>query len=500
MRSPWTWAALAVASGLAYAASFPSEVLWPLAFVAFWPFFYAIERGRPSGLAALGIGALFGFVVQLASADWLIATLVRFFDFHLASSVAVVGLYAAVQAGQLALVGYVLGRANAAGLRPSWVAAPVLAAAELAYPLVFPRYLGSSFHSVPVVLQVADLGGPILVSVLAILASGAGYELLVSRWWRRPSVRLCAACALSWAAAIAYGRMRLTEVDARVARSEALNVGIVQANIGTVAKRDDPGRTYRAYLEQSLELESKGELDLVVWPETAAGFVSAPRRKLGALGAPLLFGGIESVERDGRKAFYNSGFLVSRTSESGPYRKEHLLPFGEYLPFGDVFPSLYALARNTTRFTPGTGTEPLALGSHRISVMICYEDILPSFVRGMVGEAAPELLVNLTDDAWFGETREPWMHLALARLRAVEHHRYLVRATNTGVSAIIDPAGRLAAHSGVYEAATLRGTVRWLGGRTLYERSGDWPGWISVLATAWLLFRSRNELPPAVST
>ena len=113
---------------------------------------------------------------------------------------------------------------------------------------------------------------------------------------------------------------------------------------------------------------------------------------------------------------------------------------------------------------------------------ICYEAAVPGFVRRMVAEAQPNLLVMLSNDAWFGDSHEPWIHLAVARMRAIEHHRFAVRATNSGVSAIIDPAGRLVTRSGLLTRENLRGTVQAFDGETLYGRAGDWAGWLAAAA------------------
>jgi len=114
-----------------------------------------------------------------------------------------------------------------------------------------------------------------------------------------------------------------------------------------------------------------------------------------------------------------------------------------------------------------------------VTALICYEDILPRFTNDAVRHADPDLLVNITNDAWFGDSAEPWQHLALAQLRAVEHRRYLVRGTNSGVSAVIDPVGRVVARSGTFRQETVTARIRWMRSKTLYERLGDWP-WLCV--------------------
>src|SRR5262249_25600521 len=149
-----------------------------------------------------------------------------------------------------------------------------------------------------------------------------------------------------------------------------------------------------------------------------------------------------------------------------------LLAFGEYLPFGDTFPVLYKWSPHSGRFSPGNTLDPLLVdvkgATHKVSALICYEDILPGFTNRAVAYAEPELLVNMTNDAWFGDTNEPWQHLALAKFRAIEHRRFLVRSTNSGVSAIIDPNGAVVdgTLSTPFKAESHDAIVRWLQGGT----------------------------------
>jgi apolipoprotein N-acyltransferase len=110
-------------------------------------------------------------------------------------------------------------------------------------------------------------------------------------------------------------------------------------------------------------------------------------------------------------------------------------------------------------------------------------------VNSIVRNGNPDLLANLTNDAWFGDSTEPWIHLALAKLRAVEHRRYFVRSTNSGVSAIIDPVGRVVAHTGTFRAESLAGEVAWLRGGTVYGTLGDGPFWLATLAAVYAAVR-----------
>jgi apolipoprotein N-acyltransferase len=135
-------------------------------------------------------------------------------------------------------------------------------------------------------------------------------------------------------------------------------------------------------------------------------------------------------------------------------------------------------------FDAARDTPALHLGPWRIATPICYEAVRPDFVRRMVAAARPHLLVTLANDARFGDSQEPWLHFALARLRAVEQRRYLVRATNSGISAVVDPAGRVVARTGVLTRENLRALVHPLDGETVYARLGDRPAWVAAAVVA----------------
>jgi apolipoprotein N-acyltransferase len=204
------------------------------------------------------------------------------------------------------------------------------------------------------------------------------------------------------------------------------------------------------------------------------------------IGVPAIFGAVvvRRVSDARQYVLYNTAVASDQAGTiTGRYDKQYLLTFGEYLPFGETFPVLYQWSPNSGHFSPGTSLEPIEVDirgeKHPVTALICYEDILPRFTNDAVRHARPELLVNMTNDAWFGDTAEPWEHLALAKFRAIEHRRFLVRGTNSGVSAVIDPVGRVIAHSGTFRQDTVAATIHWMQSRTVYEIVGDWP-WLLV--------------------
>ncbi len=211
---------------------------------------------------------------------------------------------------------------------------------------------------------------------------------------------------------------------------------------------------------------------------------------------PLLFGAASVDGSTGRNLKYNSALLVGADGViRDAYDKNLLIPFTEYVPLADAVPWLKKRLVSSSDFAAATERPALRLGGWRISALICHEIVQAAFVRRVVVEARPHLLATLANDSWFGDSQEPWVHLAMARLRAVVHRRYLVRATNSGISAIVDPIGRELVRSGLLVRENLRATVRLLEGATLYTVWGDWPGWLAALLVV-VAMACRNQRPP----
>lgn len=499
-------AGLAALFGALYAVAFPGIGIWPLAFVAFAPLLLALYRQPPR--RALWLGLVGGTVMTSTGFYWLVEMLRTFSGFPIALCALFFLILAAYQGGRMALLAWVYSRAAERGWPHRLVFLGAFALSELVYPLLFPWYFAACAYRAPALMQLAELGGPILVGLVFVGASLSLAELVIARMERK---KPCRATVFGGAAGVAvsllFGLWRVLAVDARAAAAEPVHVGLVQGNMGLMQKRDDPGEGLRRHQRLTQELRSRG-VELVVWSESAVTFAvpeamaaSFLRDRVAArLGIPAIFGGVLfRTDRD-RERWFNTAIATDARGEvRGRYDKQFLLAFGEYIPFGDTFPIVYQLSPNSGRFSAGTSLDPLVLdvgGKKRtISALICYEDILPSFTRGLVSHGNPELLVNLTNDAWFGDSMEPWQHLALAQLRSVEHRRYLVRATNSGVSAIIDPVGRVIANTQTFRVATLDTTVRWLRATTAYEVVGDIPWYVVAITVAVAAFRRRTRRP-----
>lgn len=509
--------AAAVGSGLLYWIAFAGIDIWPLAFVAFVPLVLALRGRTPKQGAWLGL--LCGLTMNLGGFYWLLEMLRVFSGFPTAICLVFVVIICAYQGGRLALMGWLQARAASRGHHELLAFAVAFAASELLYPLLFPWYFAATVHQVPALIQIADLGGPILVGLVLVGVNLALAELLLARVERRRVRRLELAVGLgSLAATLVYGAARVAAVDARVAKAPEARVGLIQGNMGLLQKRQNPNEGLQRHMRLTEQLHARDPLDFVVWSESSVTFAVPEElaisghymrtRFAARLGVPAIFGAVLTRrDPDPRRGtrFFNTALATDAKGEvTSRYDKHFLLMFGEYLPFGDAFPVLYSWSPHSGKFSPGTTLDPLLVEAkgarHRVATLICYEDILPGFANDAVVHGNPELLVNITNDAWFGDTAEPWQHLALAKFRAVEHRRFLVRTTNSGVSAVVDPVGRTVLHTGTFVEDAQAATIRWLDGTTVFEVAGQKP-WvvasIGAFAMAFRRRRARASAPPA---
>ncbi len=503
-----TWPAYgaAVLCGFLYFLAFPGIDIWPLSFVALVPLIVAL-RGQTQR-RAFGLGWAAGFTMTMCGFYWLLDMLKTFSGFPTPLCVLFMGILCGYQAGRIGLCGLLAARAERRGWPPGLSFALAFAASELVYPLLFPWYYGATVHQAPAFAQVAELGGPIAVALTLVAANLALAEPLVARLTQRAiDWRRSAGCAAIVLVSALYGAIRIPQIDAKTAQAPHGRVGLVQANMSLEGKRVDQREGLRRHLNLTRELQKKGPLDLVVWSETSVMSAVDERnaaQQLGLrfanrLGVPALFGGVlvREVSDEREYVLFNSALLTNQQGQLvGRYDKQFLLAFGEYLPFGDTFPVLYKWSPNSGKFTPGSTLDPLPLAGRDIATFICYEDINPGFVNSIVKRGSPELLANLTNDAWFGDTTEPWIHLALSQFRAIEHRRFFVRSTNSGVSAFVDPVGRITQHSTPFREEALVENIAWLKATTPYELWGDVPWWLVSIAIVLMGFRSRRAGVP----
>ena len=479
--------ALPTTSGVLYFLSWIGFGIWPLAFLCFVPLLFSLREATPR--EALRRGGWFGFVAHLGGYTWVIH-LLRVFAFAPLPLAFLGYLVLCLAQGFLfGVVAWALRRAWTATRWPLALLLPLcLVATEFVYPLLFQSYTGVALMPLVPLVQVADLGGVLLLSALQAAVNGALADLLFTR-----RLRPAAFAALAVAASLTYGLWRIGRIDAREQTAPLRRIGIAQPNVGEIALHRNPYASVQALWADTAELHSRGA-DLVIWPEV--GYNLRPVRD-GDDGRAISFGIpvsiIAGVERVRGKEAWNSALVLGPDGKIGDhYDKIQLLAFGEYIPLGDWFPVLYEWSPLATHLSQGTSTRPLRDGGYRYATFICYEDILPWIVRKVMsdqGEGRAHALVNLTNDSWYGAGHEQEQHLQLAALRSIEHRRWLLRATSTGISAFVDASGRVVTRI----PADVRGVavrdVPMLQGTTVYEVVGDWPGWMALAVMGFVAAR-----------
>jgi apolipoprotein N-acyltransferase len=342
------------------------------------------------------------------------------------------------------------------------------------------------------VIQIAELGGVHAVSfvLLAVNAALAGCLLLT---WRRALAGALAAGVLVLAALL-FGHARLPDSTVR----PAARVTLMQPSIEQPVKWEPRHSIETLSIYFALTRQAAAERpDLVVWPETALPTIlrsdpqlAASLRLLSAeLHAPLVVGSLDAEGNPPR--FRNSAFVLSDQGIVGRYDKIHLVPFGEFVPLSGVIGFVRGWAEFISELEPGTRTVVFPGPPAPYGVVICYEGIFPDLVRDFVRNGA-RLMVNMTNDAWFGRTSGPEQHLSMYPFRAVEHRISVVRAANTGVSAFITPSGRIVRRMNLFERGLLTESVPLRVGKTLFTRLGDWPGLLALAASAAALASTRR--------
>jgi apolipoprotein N-acyltransferase len=353
--------------------------------------------------------------------------------------------------------------------------------------------LGSSQVTVLPVAQLASVAGVYGLSALVALVSAA-FAVAVVVEGRARTASIAAATGLLLVCA-GFGAWRVAE-GSLTRGGTPITVGLVQGNIPQEQKWDPQFQReiLSTHLEMTRESVARGAA-FVLWPESSTPFMfdedraqgDEVRRLAQELRVPVLLGS-DQIERKPTLHLYNSAFLVDPAGRTaGVYRKMHLVPFGEYIPFKRWLHFVSPLVESLAEFAPGASVVMLPIGSHRVSTAICYEIVFPSLMRDAV-MAGSELLTTITNDGWYGDSSAPFQHFELASMRAIEQGRYLARAANTGISGIVDPYGRVIARSSIFERTALVGEVRFLTSRTIYSIAGDVVVYASVALTLAALF------------
>jgi apolipoprotein N-acyltransferase len=476
------------------------------------------RNGQPLRFAQSAVlGYICGIGWYLGNCYWIYPTMHLYGDLSEAASAGVLVLFALYLGLYLGLLGLVF-----AVIRRTWgvsialVTSPLLwVAIELARDRVtgFPwDLLGYSQIDNLTLIRMAPWTGVFGLSL---------FIAMVNMLWAIPAAKLrpklrsaalAAACVLS--AVAVWLQFRGPNLGPLPTTATAV---LVQENLSVGAGTQQRLESKEAMLSSfaslsrhpnfSVKSGATSAPQLIAWPESPASFLDSDvayrdfmERLAQSSSAPVLADdlGVGPRNNDGTYSLYNSAtFFKEDGSYGGRYDKMHLVPFGEYVPYKPLFFFTGHLLDGLP-FIPGQQRVLFDDHGRKYGVFICYESIFGDEIRQFVSKGA-QVLVNLSDDGWYGDTSAPWEHLDMVRMRAIENDRWVLRSTNTGVTASIDPYGRIVDQMPRHVRGALLASFNYIGDVTFYTRHGDWIAWICAFLTALLvitgLIRSRSQRP-----
>jgi len=503
---------LALSALLLYSA-FPIYSFWPAAFVAFIPLLQAIERAQ-NPKTAFKAGFIWGLFFFSMLLWWLVPTISTYGKIHYLLAIPVVlclCCYLAIYPSIWAFYVKKLFLSKRYGLETALAASCCWIVLEAIRSILLSGFpwglLAYTLTPVPVLIQSADLWSVYGVGFLIIFFNVALFEashILRAGPKKKgiswPFITLSAVTAAILGIYFLYGFATLPQDP-----KPSIRVAAVQAAIDQNRKwaPELTRFTVDTYIHLSQKaMKSHPDLKLVVWPETAMPFyfqenslvkqqVLEFARKNGLyilLGSPSY-----TYTQEGKPRYLNSAYIIGPDGTVlGRYDKNHLVPFGEYMPWGKLTSWARRFLPTAGDFVPGNNLSPLKAGPFKIGTMICFESIFPEIARKEV-IAGANLLAVITNDAWFGRTAAPWQHADMAVFRAVETRRWIIRAANTGVSRIISPKGEVIVNSHLFCPEFVSALINLNKKQTLYVRYGSmWFVAINLLIVIFSFYRIKN--------
>jgi len=504
-------AAASLLSAILLTLTLPDANVWWLTPVALVPWLLALTSAGRSRTAFVS-GWFMGSVASAAIYHWIVHTAVTMSDFPVWAAILVLIAFALWHGIGWGLVG-LFARTAIGNARGIWLVPAAVVAKEFAWPQLFPFHLGNAYFRVPLLMQGTDLLGiwgatvvsaAVSVSLAQSLGSGRAH-------WRR-SAWISGVLVAAW---IGYGWIRpltLTMPNDEVA------LALIQPDITSAEKKQRSAAKRNEVFERlkSLSMQARGQgVDAVIWPEGAFPYRytldAAPQggylaqaaeaskelnRFSTVLETPMIVG---AMTRPGNKS-RNSMLLIDRNGqETARYDKRRLLAFGEYMPLSDTFPFLKNRVKEVSDMEGGEQVSALVIPPARILPTLCYEALFPEFVRRALVETDANLIVNLTNDSWFGDSGEPGQHLMVQYPRAVEMRVPLVRVTMTGITAVVSPQGEFLFETDLHERRADVVHVPIGEGRSVYRSVGPVLPWACLMVcvtvaamTGWQRWRVRR--------
>ncbi|HCL56762.1 MAG TPA: apolipoprotein N-acyltransferase [Spirochaetia bacterium] len=447
---------LSILGGVLFFFTTPPFNLWILGFFLFIPFFMIEEEEENWGKIFI-YGWIFGLVMYFTSFFWLVDTIQIFGGLPYTASIFVYIFFCLIFALKYAFFFWIAKMFRTYGIPKFLSYGSALLIVEIFYPEIFPFYVGNSQLANYYFIQIIDAVGIKGMSFILVLCNSLIYDFIFAR--NRKIMLILASLVFM---VYSYGIIRVIQIKEHQSKAPFLNIGIIQPDTPFITSITQTTLRMidQTVLEQTRNLiEKAGEdkLDLIVWPESATPFqisegayadqflLSEMKKIIEKEKVGFIFSEIDLDAYFKGKNLYSTATIMGTDGKKlDSYNKIYLLPFGEYLPLGGFFPSLYNLFPQVGKFQSGTEIKNFQFKGINLSPQICYEIINPDLVRKFVRKGG-DVIINLTNDKWFGQTNASLYHLWLLVPRAIENRVPLVRATNSGISAVIDQTGEMIA-------------------------------------------------------
>lgn len=487
-----------IIAGFIFSFSFPPYDIFPLAWFCLIPLIIASEENI---FKSFILGLVFGLALNISLLYWITYVLTTYSPASFIISVLIMLLlsfylslyWAVLTAG----ISYFRKKYNNKAV---WFMPFLLVLLEYIKNYLLTGFpwcsVGYSQNKFIYLCQIASIAGIYGISFVIVLINVSVYCLIKKKDFKF----LATASLILIFLCILWGMHRVLNFKPQ---GDSITVGIIQGNIKQDIKWEPllSEEHFKKHILFTKVASLKGA-KLIIWPEAAVTFyIMEDYEKYSKLlnlvkenKIHLFFGGDYREIQEGEYKYYNSAFLISYPNLFvEKYGKMHLVPFGEYVPLRKILFFINKLVEGMGDFSPGKEYKIFQINSFKFACMICYEIIFPEISRRFVQKGA-ELLVTITNDAWFGKTSAPYQHYAMAKLRAIENKRYLVRSANTGISGIINPVGIEIKKSKLFTDEVITDNIYFIKDKTFYSQYGDWLCFISIAIILCLLI-----FPQAIS-